>query len=111
MQPKKLAEEFDEAMFEVYRRAQSEAGYTATRFLSLLYEHRGLGTARILINAPKESEGYTALWERGHLHLTVEAVIVDNPKWHALFTVEEIENCKRRLDKYRYFATNKEQNR
>jgi hypothetical protein len=28
------------------------------------------------------SEGCTALWERGRLDLTVEALIHDNPQWH-----------------------------
>jgi hypothetical protein len=49
------------------------------------------------------SEGYAALWERNRLDLTVEAVIYDNPKWHRLFTEEELTTCKRRLADYRYF--------
>jgi hypothetical protein len=50
------------------------------------------------------SEGYTALWERGRLDLTVEAVIHDNPKWHTLFTQEDLEICTRRLRDYRYLT-------
>jgi hypothetical protein len=59
-----LEARFDEAMMDVYRRALSECGYNATRFLHMLYEHRGLETARILLRASKVSEGYIALWER-----------------------------------------------
>src|SRR6266567_5824017 len=33
------------------RRARSEANYNATRFLHMLYEHRGLETARILLHS------------------------------------------------------------
>ena len=50
----------------------------------------------------KVSEGYTALWERGRLDLTVEAVIHDNPKWHPLFTQEDLAICAKRLREYRY---------
>jgi hypothetical protein len=44
------------------------------------------------------SEGYTALWERGRLDLTVEALIHDNPQWHPLFTPEELAICTEPLD-------------
>jgi len=46
------------------------------------------------------SEGYTALWERGRLDLTVEALIHDNPQWHPLFTPEELDICTERLTQY-----------
>ena len=90
MGDEKLLHGFDEAIHDIYRRALSEANYHASRFLEMLYAHRGLETARILLHAPKVSDGYTALWERGRLDLTVEAVINDNPKWHPLFTDEEL---------------------
>jgi hypothetical protein len=61
-----------------------------------------LETARILLHSTNVSEGYTALWERGRLDLTVEAVIHDNPKWHTLFTAEELAICSKRLKEYRY---------
>ena len=102
MADQKLLDEFDEAMHEVYRRALSEARCQATRFLEMLYAHRGLETARILLHAPKVSDGYTALWERGRLDLAVEAVILDNGKWHSLFTEEELAICRNRLTEYRY---------
>jgi len=97
-----LIEQFDRAMFEIYRRALKEVNYRATRFLEMLYQHRGVETARILLNAPTVSDGYTALWERGRLDLTVEVLIWDNPKWHALFSEEEIAVCRKRLREYEY---------
>jgi hypothetical protein len=99
-----LIGEFDEEMLRIYQRALSEAHYKATRFLAMLHEHRGLETARLLIHSPTVSEGYTALWELTRLDLTVEAVIRDNPKWHPLFTQEELEICMRRLTDYGYFS-------
>jgi hypothetical protein len=94
---------FDEEMFRIYQRAHAEAGYNASRFLQMLHEHRGLETARILLHSTNVSEGYTALWERGRLDLTVEAVIHDNPKWHPLFTEEDRAICIARLKAYEYF--------
>ena|SRR5260370_42234149 len=97
-----LEERFDVAMMDIYRRAKSEAKYDATCYFQMLGEHRGLKTARILLHAEKESEGFTALWERGRLDLTVEALINDHPEYHGLFTDEERQIARRRLEEYRY---------
>jgi hypothetical protein len=97
-----LISEFDEEMLGIYGRALSEAHYKATRFLIMLHERRGLETARLLIHSSTVSEGYTALWERKRLDLTVEAMIHDNPKWHRLFTHEELDVCVKRLTDYEY---------
>jgi hypothetical protein len=97
-----LAAAFDEAMLGIYQRALSEVHYNASRFLHMLHEHRGLQTARILLHASSVSEGYTALWQRGRLDLTVEALIHDNPKWHPLFTQEDLGICINRLKDYQY---------
>jgi hypothetical protein len=63
-----------------------------------------LETARILLHSMNVSEGYTALWERGRLDLTVEALIHDNPQWHPLFTPEELAICTERLTQYEYLG-------
>lgn len=89
-------------MHGIYTRARLEAGYNATIFLQMLHRHGGLGTAKQLINAPQVSDGYTALYEKDRLDLTVEALVIDNPKWHGLFAPEEIERAKVRLKQYRY---------
>jgi hypothetical protein len=99
-----LISEFDEEMLGIYERALSEAHYKATRFLAMLHEYRGLETARLLIHSSTVSEGYTALWERKRLDLTVEAVVHDNPKWHPLFTRDELGICVKRLTDYGYFS-------
>ena len=75
----------NEAMLNSYRRAKAEAGYNATRFLSMVVEHGGLETARYLLHAGTVSEGYTALWEPKRLDLTVEAMVL-RPEWGALFS-------------------------
>lgn len=101
---KQLIAEFDEAMHGIYRRALSDAGYKASIFLNMLFDHGGLETARRLLHSPNISDGYTALWERKRLDLTVEALIYETPKWHPLFSVDEIAICRKRLRQYEYIT-------
>jgi hypothetical protein len=98
----RLEHEFDDAMMSIYQRAKAESGYTATRYLQMLSEHGGLETARILLHASKVSEGYVALWERKRLDLTVEALILDNVKFHPLFTTADLDIARKRLAQYEY---------
>jgi hypothetical protein len=95
-------QKFDVDMMDIYRRAHDEAHYNATRYHQMLTEHRGRETAQILINADTVSEGYTALWERGRLDLTVEALVFDHPEYHSLFTPEELARARARLQDYKY---------
>jgi hypothetical protein len=97
-----LDDEFDAAMFDIYRRAKSEAKYNATIFLQMITTQRGRVVAKALINASKPSDGYTALFMRDRLDLTVEAMIIENSRWHELFTLEELSKARRRLADYRY---------
>ncbi len=98
---KVIEKKFDAAMMGIYRRALDETNYRATRFLQMLHEHGGLSTAQILLHTVNVSEGYTALWKRKRLDLTVEAMIL-NPEWDNLFTDEEREIARKRLKDYEY---------
>ena len=99
---KSVEEQFTQAMFEIYRRAKSEAGYPANAFLGMITQDGGLLTAKRLINSPKPSEGYTALHLRERLDLTVEATVINEPRWHVLFSSEELEKAASRLKRYGY---------
>ncbi len=98
-----LEARFDDAMMQIYVRARNEVRYNAARYLQMLHDHRGLETARILVLADQPSEGYTALWERGRLDLTVEALVL-RPEWQSLFAQEPelLERARRRLSDYDY---------
>ncbi len=98
-----IAIEFDDAMLSIYKRADKELKYKPTAFFQMLNKHRGVETAKRLINAPQVSDGYTKLWELGRLELTVEAVVFDNKQFHELFTEAEINRCEKRLSDYGYF--------
>ena len=94
--------QFNEAMIDIYRKAKGEAKYNAIRFLQMVTDHGGAEAAHILINSPAVSEGYTALWERGRLDLTMEAMILANKQFHELFSAEELEICQKRLSQFEY---------
>jgi len=97
-----LEKQFDAAMMGIYTRARDEADDTAKIFFGTLCDKKGVLTAWQLMNAPRPSDGYTALWRRGRLDLTVEALIIDDPTWHSLFTPSELDKARRRLAEYGY---------
>lgn len=90
------------AMFDIYRRAKSEAKYNATVFLNMLNDRGGIATAKTLINADNQSDGFTALWLAGRLDLTVEALVVEDSRWHELLLPEEIQKARSRLESRGY---------
>lgn len=96
-----LAAELEQEMRTIYERARKEAGYHATYFLRMLAEHGGLATARKLLHAPAVSDGFAAMWERGRLDLTVEAVVVQS-RFAELFTGAELDTARHRLAQFGY---------
>jgi hypothetical protein len=98
---------FDKAMFDIYLRAKKELKYNANLFLKMLTDRGGVDTAKYLINSPTESDGYTYLYLQNRLDLTVEAMVVENSKWHSLFTPEEIAKASKRLESRGYHPERK----
>ncbi len=96
---KNLEDEFDEAMMGVYSKAKSECNYNAAYFLQMLYEHRGLATARILLADKQIQDGFTKLWECGCIGITVECLVL-NKKFRKLFNNKELKEARRRLREY-----------
>jgi hypothetical protein len=94
-------DDFESAMRLLYHRAKDEAGYPAAYFLGMLAEHGGLETARRLLAATTISDGFTALWERKRLDLTVEALVL-RLEFQGLFTDQELEIARRRLEQFGY---------
>ena len=98
---RQLEQEFHEAMLTIYRRAKTEAKYPARRFIRMVEDKGGLKTAQYLLDTPVVSVGYTALWERKRLDLTVEAVILEK-KWWPLFTRMQRRTAITRLRDHKY---------
>jgi len=72
-----LETEFHDEMLNIYRRAKKETGYTATGFLGMVVDQGGRQAAKSLINAKGVSSGYTTLFEKRRLDLSMEAVVVE----------------------------------
>lgn len=96
-----LERRFHQAMAQIYTRAKSEAGYNATRYLQMVADSGGLATAKHLLHSKDVSDGFTHLWERGRLDLSVEALILE-PEWKALFTADDRLIASQRLEAYGY---------
>jgi hypothetical protein len=90
-----LERQFTSALLKIYRHAGDEARFT-DNILFLVLDHGGLAVAKTFIHNEPSFE-YAALRERQRLDLTVEAVVCDDPKWHVLFTPEELRRAEARL--------------
>lgn len=102
--PNALELKFHEAMLNIYTRAKHEAGYDAHVFIGMVSDKGGLATARYLLDTVKPSDGYTNLWKRGRLDLTVEAVVLA-PEWWPLFTSTQRRTAIQRLVDHEYSGT------
>lgn len=96
-----IERKFYTAMTDVYRKADKECGYRATRFLQMLSEKGGVKTAKELIAKEGGTEGFSKLWQFGRLDLSVEALVLKN-EYKELFTEEELRLCRERLEKYKF---------
>ncbi len=96
-----LEHRFHREMVQIYERAKRETGYNATRFLQMVSSQGGRATARTLLHAPAASDGFTALWERSRLELSVEALVL-RPEFADLFDDDERDLASYRLTEYGY---------
>lgn len=92
-----LENEFTDLMYDLHGRMAKEVNFRSSVLLSMIEKHGGVGAAKQLINAPQVSEGYGYLAERGRLDLTVEAVVLNHPEYHSLFTDRELKIAIKRL--------------
>jgi hypothetical protein len=90
------ARAFHEAMVRLYERARDETGYNATRFLQMVSSRGGLAAARQLLGGAT-SNGFTTLWEKGRLDLSVEFHVL-LPRFQNLFSDAERAAARSRLE-------------
>jgi len=91
-----MADNFDEAMLDIYRKADRELGIKFKNFLDKVVTLGGIGAARHFLADPLQS-GFVSLWEHHRLDLTMEALVLQS-KWSGLFTAAELREAKKRLD-------------
>jgi hypothetical protein len=98
----RLKREFDRYLWGTFERAKKATGRPFPQFVDMLSTMGGVTTAIRLINASRPSDGYTALYEKRRLDLTVEAVVAGHPQWFPLFDAEVIERARKRLERSGY---------
>ena len=97
-QSTEVAAAFDAAVGEAVRECH-RIGYRPSYFQQMLSEFGAVVTAQKLINSATVSDGFTTLWEKGRLDLTVEAIAL-RPEFRDLFTAPELREAERRLKAY-----------
>lgn len=97
-----IERQFHVEMVGIYH-AAARIGYRASRFLRMVTDHGGLEAAKRLLRAPKEQSGLTQLWELRRLDLSVEALVLQE-RWDTLFSDEERQKARDRLDAHGYYA-------
>jgi hypothetical protein len=75
-----LQSEFEREMWRLYEEPKSKYGYIASYFREMLQEHGALETARRLAGDTKHHEGLTRLWELKALGVSVEALVLREPR-------------------------------
>ncbi|NLB81252.1 MAG: hypothetical protein GX800_06525 [Clostridiaceae bacterium] len=96
-----LVERFGNELLEAVRQCQEQLSYNPTYFLRMFHEKGPVEAAKILVNSPAPAEGFTKLWEKQRLDLTVEAHVIKD-QYNSLFEQEEIEKARKRLQDYEY---------
>jgi hypothetical protein len=91
-----LKQNFHQAMIDIYKTAKRDLNYTASYFIQMISELGGLETARRLLAKDELSEGFTELYLRDRLDLTMEAHVI-KPEFRPLFTPQEIAIAEQRL--------------
>jgi len=96
----KLAEKtekrFENRVQNAIDKMKEEYKYNPTELRRMISEHGTVNAVKRLINNPNLSYGFKKLCMLKALHLSLEAIILEND-WKELFTEEERKIAKRKL--------------
>lgn len=92
-----LEKKFRNKIMNSYKMAQKDLNYNPKLYIQMIEDKGAVEAAKALINKPKVSLGFEKLWEKKRLDLSLEAAVL-NEEYHTLFTAEEIEICRSRLE-------------
>jgi predicted GNAT family N-acyltransferase len=96
-----LMKDLREAMLEIYRRSLRDTGVDHRLFHQMIIERSPHETALHLVHALKPSDGYTDLFLKKRLDLTVEALVLQ-AKWTPIFADETRQQARKRLTEYHF---------
>lgn len=94
---------FHRAMVSGYDRLKRELDYNATYFKRMVDADGGLAAAKQLLGGQRQdyAEGFTTLWEKGRLELSVEFFAL-LPEYAPLFDDRELTNARWRLGEHNF---------
>jgi hypothetical protein len=98
-----LEAKFSEYVRQLCERSVKECGYNPHVFVKMINSHGVLSACRQVIRSRRAPSGFTTLWEKGRLDLTVEAAVLQSP-WRELFEREPdvLLKAQKRLRDYHY---------
>lgn len=96
-----LKDKFHAAMITTYEEGVKR-GYYPTYFLGMLHEYGGVDTAKRLLAKQEVQTGLMKLYELELLDSSMEAYVIKE-QFKPLFSAEEINEARRRLDELGYF--------
>jgi len=91
---------FDQRVDNAIREMMS-LGYKPQAFMTMKIKDGTVNSIKKLINSSTPPEGFTRLWELKRLDLSMEAIIQEE-EWKDLFTDDERQKAKKRLNDYGY---------
>ncbi|MBS0189659.1 MAG: hypothetical protein JSR52_00785 [Planctomycetes bacterium] len=94
--------DFRAALQEVVNECR-RIGYNPTGFMGMVTSSSAFEAVRTLLAKREPSDGFTTLWGKKRLDLTVEAIVL-KPEWRSFFTPPERETARRRLAAAEYRA-------
>jgi len=98
-----LKDKFHASMITTYEEGVKR-GYYPTYFLGMLHEYGGVDTAKRLLAKQEVQTGLMRLYELGLLDSSMEAYVIKE-QFKTLFSAEEINEARRRLEELRYFES------
>ena len=98
-----IEREFDRWIQRIIRESRA-IGYNASWFTQMVGKHGSIGASRRLLSAPPEEtfDGFTTLYEKGTLDLTVEYAAACEDRFATLFTSDERRTARERPTAHRY---------
>ncbi|WP_284640790.1 hypothetical protein [Paenibacillus silviterrae] len=89
---------FHRAMLGIYQTAKKDLGYNANRFVQMLTSpDESVRTAKKFVLSNTPSDGFSELWKRGRMDLTVEALVAYHEEFSPIFSDSEKNAARNRL--------------
>ncbi|MDR1218508.1 MAG: hypothetical protein LBK73_02745 [Treponema sp.] len=90
-----------ETRVNVAMREMINIGYKPQAFMTMRITEGTVNAIKKLIASKDIPSGFTTLWEKGRLDLSMEKIIQE-PEWRNLFTDDDRKKAKKRLMDYGY---------